>query len=130
MEIFWLLKTSVWCCISYCQKKELSTKKKKKNTRSTRRLKLTAYISTNFKGRQEEVPLLGKYLDLARCEPLHLKNHTVKEMFIKYWKLFYLKQIYISKEIILIKEIPTSNIFFRFVDFVKTEMNSNFLEKK
>ena len=57
---------------------------KKKITQSTRRLKLTAYISTNFKGRQEEVPLLGKYLDFARCEPLHLKNNTVKEMFIKY----------------------------------------------
>ena len=128
MEIFWLLKTSVWCRIIYCQKKELSTKKK--ITQSTRRLKLTAYISTNFKGRQEEVPLLGKYLDLARCEPLHLKNNIVKGMFIKYWKLFYLEQIYISKEIILFKEIPTSNIFFGFVDFVKTEMNSNFLGKK
>ena len=91
--------------------------------------KLTAYISTNLKGRQEEAPLLGKYFDLARCEPLHLKNNTVKKMFMKILKIV-LSEANLAKEIKLFKEIPASNIFFRFVDFVKTELKSSFLRKK
>ena len=41
-----------------------------------------------------------------------------------------LSEANLSKEIKLFKEMPANNIFFRFVDFVKTEMNSNFLGKK
>ena len=36
----------------------------------------------------------------------------------------------LSKEIELFKEIQANNIFFKFADFVKIEMNSNFLEKR
>ena len=50
-------------------------------------------------------------------------------MFMKLLKIV-LSESNLSKEIKLFKEIPPNNIFFRFVDFVKTEMNSNFLGKK
>ena len=112
--------------LAIAKKKELSTKAM---TQSTRQSKLTAYISTDLKGRQDKVPLLGKYIDLASCELLHLKNNTVKEMFMKILKIV-LYEASLSNEIKLFKEIPASSIFFIFVDFVKTEMNSNFLGKK
>ena len=50
-------------------------------------------------------------------------------MFMKILKIV-LSEASLFKEIKLSKEIPASNIFFIFVDFVKTEMNSNFLGKK
>ena len=50
-------------------------------------------------------------------------------MFMKILKIV-LYEASLSNEIKLFKEIPASSIFFIFVDFVKTEMNSNFLGKK
>ena len=97
------------------KKKELSTKT---ITRSTCQLKLTAYISTNLKGRQEEVPLLGRYIDLARCEPLHLKNKTEKKMFMKMLKIV-LSEANLPKEIKLFIELTASNIFFHICRFCK-----------
>ena len=41
-----------------------------------------------------------------------------------------LSEANLSREIKLFKEISANNIFFRFVGFVETEMNSNFLGKK
>ena len=58
---------------------------------------------------------------MARCEPLHLKDNTVKKMFKKTLKII-LSEANLSKEIKLFEEIPASNILFRFVDLVKTEM--------
>ena len=53
----------------------------------------------------------------------------MKEIFMKLLKIV-LSEANLSKEIKLFKEISANNIFLRFVDFVKTEMNSNFLGKK
>lgn len=46
-------------------------------TTPTKRNKLTQYISTVLKSRQEEKPLVGAYVSLAKCEPLHLKNNCI-----------------------------------------------------
>ena len=42
------------------------------------RQKLTSFIGKSFKSRQEEISLVGKYIDKVYCEPLHLKNNVVK----------------------------------------------------
>lgn len=42
---------------------------------------LTSFIAS-LKSRQEFIPSIGKYLDKARCEPLHLKNNVAKEMYV------------------------------------------------
>ena len=44
---------------------------------------LTSFIRKSLKSRQEEIPLVGKYIGQAYCEPLHLKKNVVKEMFLK-----------------------------------------------
>lgn len=46
----------------------------------TSRLKVTSFIALT-KSRQEFVPLVGKYIDLAHVEPLHLKNNAWQQYF-------------------------------------------------
>ena len=56
-------------------------------SKSTVRNKITGYIATTLKSGQEFKPLIGTYIDRAKAEPLHLKNNTVKEQFIKLLKI-------------------------------------------
>ena len=67
---------------SLASKKSIELQKKTV-TEATRRSLLTNYISTQLKSRQEKIPLVGEYINLARCEPLHLKNNCTKELFMK-----------------------------------------------
>ena len=78
------------------------------------RSNITQYIAS-LKSRQEEEPLVSTYIDCGMCEPLHLKNNTVKEMFMK------VKNIVISQ---------AKNLFVVFIEFIRTDMNSNYLAKK
>ena len=68
------------------------------------------FISTNLKGRHEEVPLLGKYIDLARWEPPYLKNNTVKEMLMKVLRIV-LSETNLSTEIKLFKKYQPVKFF-------------------
>ena len=45
---------------------------------STKRSKITTYISKELKCRQEEEPLVNEHINVAKSEPLHLKNNVVK----------------------------------------------------
>ena len=73
-------------------------------------------------------PLIGKFVDSAKAEPLPLKNNTIKERFM------HLLMICVSqsnlKQLKSFKEIPKDCIFDKFVSFLKTSMNCNFLSKK
>ena len=55
-------------------------------TAKTRRTKVLKDIR-NLHSRQEFVPLVEPYIDVAKSEELHLKNNIVKEMFIGLHKL-------------------------------------------
>ena len=59
------------------------------NKYSTKRNKLTKYISTTLKSRQEKVPLMGRFITEAKADPLCLKNNVCKEYFIQFWSLIY-----------------------------------------
>ena len=87
------------------KKKELSKKSLK-----TARTHLTTFISKELKSRQEEIPLVGEFIDCATCEPLHLKNNTVKEMFMKVLNAV-LYQANISSDIKRYKELYTCTKF-------------------
>ena len=95
---------------------------------ATERSNLTKYISS-LKSRQEEEPLVEKYVDLAKCEPLHLKNNVCKEMFMKHLAIV-LSEANISNDVKCFKELLEENLFVRFVSFVRKDMKCNFLEKK
>ena len=64
---------------------------------------------------------MERYIDFAKCEPLHLKNNVCKEMFMKNLAVV-LCEANISTSVKLFKELPENNIFSMFVTFIKKEM--------
>ena len=102
---------------------------KNKNVKpSTLRTNITTFISNVLHSRQEEIPLLEQYIDLARCEPLHLKNNVVKELFMKVLRVV-LAQVNFTG-ITSFRNLHGENLFVNFIDFVKVDMNCNHLAKK
>ena len=90
---------------------------------------LTSFIGKSLKSRQEEIALVGKYIDKAYCEPLHLKNNVVKEMFLKVMNIT-LSETISQKTLKRFHELSEGNLFFDFIQSVKNGMNCNFLAKK
>lgn len=107
------------------KKKELDKKKIKPQTY---RNHVTSFIRS-LGSRQEEVPLLEKYIDKAKCEPLHLKNNTVKELFMKIMSIV-LGVAKISQAVKRFEQLPETNIFCCFVQHITKDMNCNALGKK
>lgn len=91
--------------------------------------KLTHFISTELKSRQEEVPLLQHYIDYAKCEPLHLKNNVVKELFMKILNVV-LGHSNLPQNMKGFTELHVDNLFVSYIAFVKSDMNCNYLAKK
>ena len=80
-----------------------------------------------MKSRQEEIPLVGKYIGNAYCEPLHLKNNVVKEMFLKVMNIT-LSETILPKTLKSFYDLSESNFLFDIIN--KNGMNCNFLAKK
>ena len=47
---------------------------------------LTHFIAIELQSRQMQVPLVEHYIDVAKCEPLRLKNNVIKERFMVFFK--------------------------------------------
>jgi len=96
-------------------------------SKSSQRTELTTFIA-KLKSRQEEVPLMESYIDRAKCEPLHLKNNTTKELFLKVMRIALSEaKLYNVKKH---SDINDDNLWNRFLLFVKSQMGCNFLVKK
>ena len=108
--------------------KKIKDLEKSKSNANTQRSNLTLYMSQVLESRQEEKPLVGEYINRAKCEPLHLKNNCVKELFMKVFKIC-LSQSNLQK-CKTYKEIPESSVIVKFLAFVKGEMGCNFLANK
>ena len=93
------------------------------------RQNLTSFIGKSLKSRQEEIPLVGEYIDKAYCEPLHLKNNVVKEIFLKVMNIT-LSETILPKTLKSFYDLSEGNLFFDFIQSVKNGMNCNFLAKK
>ena len=104
----------------------LVEEKKKRQPKITRS-SLTAYIAS-LKSRQEFKPPLGKYIECAKAEPLHLKNNVIKEQFMKLFKIAIGKTN--LKGVKTFANVPKNSLFMHFVDFVHDKMNCNFLSSK
>ena len=100
---------------------------KGKQTAETKRNNLLSYIRS-LKSRQEFHPLVGNYIDKMKCEPLHLKNNTCKELFMVVLKVT-ISEAKLSK-IKKFAEVPENNIFQDFLNFVHYNMGCNYLKKK
>ena len=93
---------------------------KKNNTAATFRRNTTTYIRS-LKSRQEFVPLVEKYIDKAKAEPL--------QMFMIVWDVV-LSVAQVNTNIKQFKYIPHNNLLNVFVQFVSKDMKSNKLAKK
>ena len=82
-----------------------------------------------MKSRQEEISLVGKYIGNAYCEPLHLKNNVVKEMFLKAMNITLSETIF-PRILKSFHDLSEGNLFFDFIQSVKNGMNCNFLAEK
>ena len=98
------------------------------NAKSTKRQKLTSYISIVPKSHQEEVTLEKHFISVAKCEPLHLKNNICKELFIKIWKDIF--GTFVFTKFKSFSHLKSDNIFCLFVIFISKEMKLNKLAGK
>lgn len=116
--------------VSDAQKVTMKKKSLEKNKTSaaTKRSKLTSYIANELASRQEFMPQMENFIDYAKAEPLHLKNNTVKERFMILFKICMAQSnVKDAKSFI---DLPETCLFSKFVNFVKHDMNCNFLAKK
>ena len=90
---------------------------------------LTLFIGNSLKSRHEETPLVGKYIDKAHCELLHLKSNVVKEMFLKIMNIT-LSETILPQNLKCFHNLLEGNLFFDFIQSIKNGMNCNFLVKK
>ena len=101
---------------------------KKRSVKNLSRNNITSFISNTLKSRQEFTPLIAKFINVAKAEPLHLKNNTIKEQFMKLFKICLAKtNLGKAKSY---SEIPQESLFVQFVEFIHSQMNCNFLSKK
>ena len=101
---------------------------KSKVCTGTQRNKITTFISTCLKSRQEEIPIVGSFVDRAKSEPLHIKNNTIKELYSKLLLISTSQSEF--KNAKCFKDVPTDSIFFKFVSFIHDNMMCNFLSIK
>ena len=85
------------------EKEKLSDSKKHK--------KLLAYIGKELKSRQLCLPLIEHYTDVAKAEPLHLKNNTIKEPFIILFKIA-IGQMVSSSNVNFFSDLSVNSLFF------------------
>ena len=100
---------------------------KKKVTGKTKRSKITEFIARK-KSRQEFSPLIGKLIDKAHAEPLHLKNNA--------WQYFFksLLKESISKSNVggckSFSEVPADSTFAKVVFALQHEVKAKRVAKK
>ena len=97
------------------------------SAQTLKRSKLTSFISNELKSRQLKFPLIGKFIDMAKAEPLHLKNNTVKERFMCLFRIGVSQSKLQSVK--CYREISAEYLYYKIVNFIRTAMNCNFLHK-
>ena len=106
------------------KKEQLSTLKLKP---STKREKVTSFIAQK-KSRQEFPPLVGKFIDRAKAEPLHLKNNAWQQ-----WNLSVLKYALSRSDVSTYKsvvDIPPESCFDRYYNCLRFNVKATRLAKK
>ena len=106
------------------KKEQLSTSKLKP---STKQEKITSFISQN-KSRQEFPPLIGKFIDRTKAEPLHLKNNAWQQ-----WNLSVLKYALARSNLSTCQSIfhvPSESCFGKYYHSIRFIVKATRLAKK
>ena len=75
------------------------------------------------------LPLIEHYIDVAKAEPLPLKNNTIKERFMILFKIA-IGQMVSSSNVKCFSDLSVDSLFLKFVEFVRKQMACNFLANK
>ena len=102
------------------ENKEISEKSK--------RSKVTDFIARN-KSRQEFLPLVGKVIDKAHVEPLHLKNNSWQYFFKEILKEA-IRKSNVPDNCQKFTEIPNDSIFARVINALQMEVKAKSLSRK
>lgn len=89
----------------------------KKILPSTAHSKLLAFIAKEVRSRPYQFPLVGKYIDVKKQEPLHLKNNTIKERFMILFKIVMAESRLWSVK--SFKDVPGNSLLRTFVSFLR-----------
>ena len=103
--------------------------KKEKLSDSKKHKRLLAYIGKELKSRQSRLPLIEHYIDVAKAEPLHLKNNTIKERVMILFNIA-IGQMVSSCNIKCFSDLSVDSLFFKFAEFLRKQMACNFLANK
>jgi hypothetical protein len=112
--------------------KRVETLKKKlekaKGSEKTKRAKITSLIAQN-QSRQEFVPRIGRFIDRAHVEPLHLKNNLCALMHRKILE-YAIGVSKLPQNVNVFKDVVPESPFARLIDSLKTKANLSRLSKK
>ena len=117
--------------VSVVTKVEAFRKKLEKESISTKvkRSKVTKFIACQ-KSRQEFLPLLGKYVDKAHVEPLHLKNNAWQYYFRNILKEAICKSNLPVNCNYKFSEVPDDCSFVRVITSLEMEVKAKCLARK
>jgi hypothetical protein len=104
-------------------KKKIS---KQKLSNATKRSKVTSFIAEK-KSRQEFEPLLGRIIDRAHVDPLHLKNNACAHAH-RYLLNEVISHSNLSQK--LFSEVPSNSPFARYINAMKTKCHLSRLANK
>ena len=124
-----------WHPWKYCERMRVAAAVEKKKAEvsktnlkpATKREKVTSFISQQ-KSRQEFLPLVGKFIDRAKAEPLHLKNNAWQQ-----WNMSVLNYA-LSKSNIdncnSISDVPPNSVFGKYYHCIRFIVKATRLAKK
>jgi hypothetical protein len=107
-------------CKNALQVKQVKQQQMSKNTKpATKRAAVMHLISKTQKSRQEFVPRVEHFIDAAKCEPLHLKNNTVRDLFARMMGII-LENCHCDDNVKVYAQLPPTNLFVAFVSIIKS----------
>ena len=109
-------------------KKFKATLSKKKLAAKTVRNKVTTYISEN-KSRQEFEPPIGRLIEKAHAEPLHLKNNAC-QLIHKLMLCEAIGKSALPPSVSKFSEVPSNSPFAKFIGILKSHCQLSRLAKK
>lgn len=92
---------------------------KQKLAAQTKRSKVTSFIASN-KSRQEFEPLIGKLIEKAHADPLHLKNNA-SQLIHKMMLHEAIQKSSLGNNVTNFSEVQKSSSFFKFVHALKSK---------
>ena len=95
---------------------------------NTKRYKITAFIASS-KRRQEFEPPIGKFIDRAHVDPLHLKNNACQHIH-KIMLHEAIKKSALGSNITNMSGVPCDSPFFKFVQALKSKCQLSRLANK